>query len=266
MKDLLLGKKVDAPHGRDSSILTPILRPERTLTLYGFDLWRAYELSWLNPQGRPQAALLEIAYPCESRCLVESKSLKLYLNGLAYATYTGPEDIAQIIRQDLAACLETPWLEVSIIPSEDFPVISWRSVAPGISLDTIDCPVDRYTPDPTLLTISPEPASETLYTDLLRSLCPITSQPDWGSVTIRYQGPRIDHAGLLRYICSYREHQGFHEECCERIFSDITIRCRPEKLLIGCWYTRRGGIDINPIRASYPIKPAELPRQRLVRQ
>lgn len=264
MKDLLLGKTVAAPRGHDPSILTPIPRPERTLPMYGFDLWRSYELSWLNPQGRPQAALLEIVYPCESRYLVESKSLKLYLNGLASAVYAAAEDLARTIRQDLAAVLETPWIETTVIPLDDFS--TGTSLPPGICLDSIDCPVSQYTPDPSLLITTPEQAEENLFSDLLRSHCPITNQPDWGSVTIRYRGARIEHAGLLRYICSYREHQGFHEECCERIFRDITQRCQPERLLVGCWYTRRGGIDINPVRASYPIKPGDIQHLRLVRQ
>ena len=266
MNDTLLGKSVASPRGHDPSILTPIPRPTRRVSMYGFDLWRAYELSWLSDRGRPQIAILELVYPCESACLVESKSLKLYLNGLAYARFASANDVQQIIHHDLNAILGTPWLKVAIFNAADFQTLAWQTEPPGTTLDALAEVALRAAPDPTLLATVAEPAEETLNTGLLRSLCPITGQPDWGSVVVSYRGARIDAAGLLSYICSYREHQGFHEACCESIFTDITMRCAPQKLQVGCWYTRRGGIDINPVRASFPLKPEDLPRLRLIRQ
>ncbi|MEN6472978.1 MAG: NADPH-dependent 7-cyano-7-deazaguanine reductase QueF [Syntrophaceae bacterium] len=266
MNDTLLGKTVASPRGHDPSILTPIPRPVRRVPMHGFDLWRGYELSWLGPRGCPQAAILELVYPCESACLVESKSLKLYLNGLAYVRFASAAQVEQTIRHDLNAILNTPWLTVTIFHAADFPALAWQTQAPGLSLDALDEVDIREAPDPDFLTTTTENIEETLNTGLLRSLCPITGQPDWGSVVIRYRGGRINAAGLLSYICSFREHQGFHEECCERIFTDISVRCSPQELLVGCFYTRRGGIDINPVRASYPLRPQDFPRLRLIRQ
>jgi 7-cyano-7-deazaguanine reductase len=266
MTDTLLGKTVASPRGHDPSILTPIPRPNRSVVMHGFDHWRSYELSWLGPQGCPQAAILELVYPCESVCLVESKSLKLYLNGLAYVRFASAREVEQTIRHDLSAILDSPWLKVSIFHAAEFPTLAWQNQMPGTSLDALAEIAVREAPDPDLLVTTAETAEETLNTGLLRSLCPITGQPDWGSVVISYRGARINAAGLLGYLCSYREHQGFHEACCERIFTDITARCAPQELLVGCFYTRRGGIDINPIRSSYPLKPQDFPRLRLIRQ
>lgn len=266
MKETLLGRKVASPCGHDPSILTPIERQARTVAMHGFDLWRAYELSWLDDQGRPQIGMLEIVYPAESRCIVESKSLKLYLNGLAYAHFPSMDDVKQTIQRDLSAILQTPWLMLTIVPPAEFAAQVWQTQSPGTSLDTLSGVMGLTSPDPTLLETATEQTHETLSTDLLRTLCPITGQPDWGTVIITYRGGRIAHTGLLGYIYSFREHQGFHEECCERIFTDITLRCAPDDLMVGCWYTRRGGIDINPVRASYPLKPQDMPRLRLIRQ
>jgi len=266
VNDTLLGKRVASPRGHDPAILTPIPRPARLVAMHGFDLWRAYELSWLGPRGCPQAALLELVYPCESVCLVESKSLKLYLNGLAYVRFASAAQVEQTIHHDLKAILDAPWLRVTIFNVADSKAMAWQTQAPGLSLDAQAEVAIREAPDPLLLTTTAEPAEETLNTGLLRSLCPITGQPDWGSVVIQYRGGRINASGLLSYLCSYREHQGFHEECCERIFTDITMRCAPQKLLVGCWYTRRGGIDINPVRASHPLTYEDFPRLRLIRQ
>jgi len=266
MNDTLLGKAVASPRGHDPSILTPIPRPARQVAMYGFDLWRGYELSWLNPQGCPQAAVLELVYPCESACLVESKSLKLYLNGLAYVRFASAAQVEQTIRHDLSAILDAPCLRVTIFEAADFQTLAWQAQPPGTSLDALSVVAARQAPDPDLLFTTAGDVQETLNSGLLRSLCPITGQPDWGSVVVSYRGPRIDGAGLLSYICSYREHQGFHEACCERIFTDISLRCAPQSLLVGCWYTRRGGIDINPVRASYPLTEEEFPRLRLFRQ
>lgn len=266
MTDTLLGKPVASPRGHDPSILTPIPRPARRVAMHGFDLWRGYELSWLGHRGCPQTAIFELVYPCESACLVESKSLKLYLNGLAYARFASAAQVEQTIRHDLNAILGSPWVNVTIFNAVDFPALAWQTQAPGTSLDDMAEVDIRDAPDPDLLSTTALEAQETLNSGLLRSLCPITGQPDWGSVVIRYRGARMSASGLLSYLCSYREHRGFHEECCERIFSDITARCAPQELLVGCLYTRRGGIDINPVRSSYPLHPQDFPRLRLIRQ
>jgi len=250
----------------DAALLFPIARaPQRTelgigtaLPFLGADLWTAFELSWLNLRGKPQVALAHITVPCESVNIIESKSLKLYLGSFNNTRFPDAAEVLSRLRADLT---EAAW-RGGIVQSS----VGVRLVAPelferepieeldGLSLDRLELDCDRYTPAPELLSAATEeaPVTEVLTSNLLRSNCPVTDQPDWGSVQISYSGPQIDQAGLLRYIISFRNHQGFHEHCVERMFIDIQARCRPHKLSVYARYTRRGGLDINPFRTSYP--------------
>jgi len=234
---------------------------EKPLPFNGADIWNAYEISWLNDLGRPEVALGRFTFPCECENLIESKSLKLYLNSLNLECFESVAAVQSTIAGDLSAKARGP-VAVDIILPKHFDTIT-LGVPPGQCLDNLGIEVPSYQLDPSTLSTLPENAEETLYSNLLRTNCPVTGQPDWGTVVIRYRGPQIDPAGLLRYIVSYREHTGFHENCVERIFCDILDRCNPEELFVQAQFTRRGGLDINPWRANYDVVPDSV---RYVRQ
>ncbi len=262
----------------DSALLCPISRATKRqplglgskLPFLGADLWTAFELSWLNPRGKPQVALAHFTVPCESVNLIESKSLKLYLGSFASTHFADAAELQQRLRADLN---EAAWrgavvqssVGVRLVGVDQFDNESMAELS-GLSLDRLDLDCDRYTPAPDLLSAATdeEPVSEVLTSRLFKTNCPLTGQPDWASVQIAYFGPQIEQAGLLRYIVSFRDHAGFHEDCVERMFVDISQRCQPHKLSVLARYTRRGGLDINPFRTSYP-QPLPL-NQRTARQ
>jgi 7-cyano-7-deazaguanine reductase len=265
--EIPLGRHVPLPTGHDPSILFSIRRGERQAGMHGFDLWRAYELSWLDGNARPSAGVMELSYPISSRNIVESKSLKLYLHGIAETRFSDGEKLVETIRADLAQALGTQDLRVRVLKAGEEPDPRWLSELPGICIDDIDIRGYPDQPDPEVLEAhETRHAQESLFSHLLRTYCPITGQPDWASVLVEYRGKRIDPASLLKYLCSYRTHQGFSEECCERIYRDILQRCSPDRLAVSCFYTRRGGIDINPVRSSFEKDPEETARYRLLRQ
>ncbi len=225
---------------------------------FGADLWTAYELSWLNTRGKPQVAIAQVVVPCESTHIVESKSFKLYLNSFNGSRFASEQEVKQRLQADVSAALwqggpvqQSAVVRLVLPPDFDREPIQELD---GLSLDRLDIDCDRYQPAPELLSAAfdEQPVEETLTSQLLKSNCPVTGQPDWGSVQIRYAGPQIDQAGLLRYIVSFRGHSDFHEHCAERIFTDLWQRCRPTKLTVYARYTRRGGLDINPWRTSHP--------------
>jgi len=250
----------------DASLLFPIPRAAQReklglvqrLPFLGADLWTAFELSWLNARGKPQLALVHITVPCESVNIIESKSLKLYLGSFSNTRFADASEVQARLRADLT---EAAWrgavvqssVGVKLVAAELFDQEPIHELD-GLSLDRLDLDCEHYTPAPELLTsaIHETPVSEVLTSNLLKSNCPVTGQPDWGSVQISYFGPQIDQAGLLRYIVSFRNHNGFHEDCVERMFMDIQSRCKPHKLSVYARYTRRGGLDINPFRSSFP--------------
>jgi 7-cyano-7-deazaguanine reductase len=256
----------------DAALLFPIPRAVKraelglgeTLPFLGADLWTAYELSWLNMRGKPQLALAHITVPCESPSIIESKSFKLYLNSFNNTRFADAREVRERIRADLNAAAGTG-VGVKTLGPELFDQEPVHELD-GLNLDRLDIECQHYTPAPELLFADSDeaPVSETLVSNLLRSNCPVTSQPDWGSVQIAYTGPPIDPEGLLQYIVSFRKHNEFHEQCVERIFMDIWTRCRPLKLSVYARYTRRGGLDINPFRTSYPQSPP--PNIRTARQ
>ncbi|MDH7454424.1 NADPH-dependent 7-cyano-7-deazaguanine reductase QueF [Luteimonas composti] len=257
-EDSLLGREVAYPRQYDPGLLFPIprtagrqgLAPGDALPFIGHDRWHAYELSWLDPRGKPLVATATLTVPAATPNLVESKSLKLYLNSLNGARF----DDAEAARAAIAA-------DVSRAAGGDVEV---RFGLPPLSgaddvacIDGLDVAIARYgPPDPSLL-LAEDGAivEETLRSELLKSNCPVTGQPDWATVDIAYRGPRIDRASLLRYLVSFREHAGFHEQCVEQIFVDLLARCRPQALSVEARYTRRGGLDINPWRATPGLAP-----------
>ena len=228
-----------------------------TLPFLGADMWTAFELSWLGPRGKPQLALAHITVPCESSHIIESKSLKLYLNSYNNTVFADAAAVLTRLRADLT---EAAWRGAVVQSS-----VGVRLLVPelcdrepvqeldGLSLDRLDVECRQYTPAPDLLrTLADEPpVTEVLTRRLLKSNCLVTGQPDWGSVQISYSGAPIDQEGLLQYLVSFRNHHEFHEQCVERIFMDIWQRCQPYKLAVYARYTRRGGLDINPFRTSY---------------
>ena len=228
-----------------------------TLPFLGADMWTAFELSWLGPRGKPQLALAHITVPCESSHIIESKSLKLYLNSYNNTVFADAAAVLTRLRADLS---EAAWrgavvqasVGVRLLVPELFDREPVQELD-GLSLDRLDVECRQYTPAPDLLrTLADEPpVTEVLTSRLLKSNCLVTGQPDWGSVQISYSGAPIDQEGLLQYLVSFRNHHEFHEQCVERIFMDIWQRCQPTKLAVYARYTRRGGLDINPFRTSY---------------
>jgi 7-cyano-7-deazaguanine reductase len=228
-----------------------------TLPFLGADMWTAFELSWLGPRGKPQLALAHITVPCESSHIIESKSLKLYLNSYNNTVFADAAAVLTRLRADLT---EAAWrgavvqssVGVRLLVPELFDREPVQELD-GLSLDRLDVECRQYTPAPNLLrTLADEPpVTEVLTSRLLKSNCLVTGQPDWGSVQISYSGAPIDQEGLLQYLVSFRNHHEFHEQCVERIFMDIWQRCQPTKLAVYARYTRRGGLDINPFRTSY---------------
>lgn len=226
----------------------------------GYDIWNAYELSWLNSKGLPQVAIAEFRLPCESPYIIESKSFKLYLNSFNLTRFDSADQVRQHLVEDLSKVAGAP-VTVLIQSVEAQARIDRLK---GDCLDTLDVEVEHYHPAPQLLrTLHGDPVDEQLYSHLLKSNCPVTGQPDWASVQIDYRGDPIDRDGLLQYLISYREHGDFHEHCVEQIFLDILDHCQPEQLTVYARYVRRGGLDINPYRSTEAIVPDNI---RLVRQ
>lgn len=220
----------------------------KDLPFFGEDIWNAYELSWLNLKGKPQVAVAEIRVPATSPFLIESKSLKLYLNSFNNTRLTSLGEFASIVKRDL--CEKTSSnVELNLFSPQDFAP-SLAANFEGTCIDGYDLDFDSYQPNPKFLQTSSVFCHEKLYSNLLKSNCLVTAQPDWASIQVAYEGPKIDHEGLLRYLVSFRNHSEFHEQCVERIFLDIFSRCSPRTLSVYARYTRRGGLDINPFRSS----------------
>jgi len=252
-QDIPLGKKVEYSNCYDPNLLFKIARPLRTESYlkFGFDRWVCYEFTYLNRSGCPQCCLLEIIVPASSGFIVESKSLKLYLGSFYQENFEDRPAVIKVIESDLRSTLECQDIQVKAIETSDIACLQ-ISRLPGISVDKNPTSFSQFdSPSKELLEAGSEIVSETLYSELFRSLCPVTSQPDYATIIIDYQGPSIIRPSLLRYIVAYRNHSGFHETCCESIFEDISTVCKPEKLVVSCFFNRRGGIDINPTRSNH---------------
>ncbi len=260
-----LGKPAPYIDQYDAALLFPIARAGKRAEIgilgappfLGADMWSSFELSWLNLRGKPQVALAHFTVPCESPNIIESKSLKLYLNSFNNTLFADVEAVKNRLRADLSEALWRGSSPASIGVKILLP--EWFDQEPiheldGLSLDRLDVECSRYTPAPELLKVIADqaPVTEVLVSNLLKSNCLVTGQPDWGSVQISYSGAPIEQEGLLQYLVSFRNHNEFHEQCVERIFMDIWTRCKPIKLAVYARYTRRGGLDINPFRTSYP--------------
>ncbi len=264
-----LGKTVAWPDRYDASLLFPIARAaaratlgvHATLPFIGFDLWSAYELAWLDMHGKPCVGIAEINVPATSPNLIESKSLKLYLNGYAQEPMQTTAALCDNIVRDLSNAAGSQ-VAVAMLPVIGAPAMHELE---GECIDELALEIADYgPPNPDHLRVHEDGGDEALVSHLFRSNCPVTGQPDWASVQVRYRGPRIDRAGLLRYLVSFRTHNGFHEQCVEQIFIDLLTRCSPEALSVYARYTRRGGIDINPWRATPAFAPP--PPTRSARQ
>lgn len=230
-----------------------------TPPFYGFDLWNAYEFSWLNPKGKPIAAIAQFLIPCGSPQLIESKAFKLYLNSFHQTQFNSLEEVSARLEHDLSACAQAPVM-LEVAPLSTIQGCDLGRPA-GICLDNLDISIDQYTVDPTLLTIADATVvTESLYTDIFKSNCLGTRQPDWGTIRIEYTGPQLNHAQLLKYLISYRQHNEFGEHCVERIFIDIMQYCQPQALTVTGHFTRRGGLDINPCRSTDPQVPVNSTR------
>ena len=254
----------------DVSLLFPIPRAGKRAEIgitgaapfFGADMWTAFELSWLNPRGKPQVALAHFTVPCESVNIVESKSFKLYLNSFNNTKFADANAVRDRLRADITEAVWRNAEAAGVMPSS----IGVTLLGPdlfdrepvheldGLNLDRLDIECTQYTPAPELLTATRNeaPVSEVFVSNLLKSNCLVTGQPDWGSVQISYTGDQIEQGGLLQYLVSFRNHNEFHEQCVERIFMDIWTRCQPMRLAVYARYTRRGGLDINPFRTSHP--------------
>lgn len=271
-----LGKQSSCDHTYNPDRLFPIPRAGKRIEIgidltaplpfTGFDCWNHYEVSWLNQKGKPMVATAEIIYDCSSPFIVESKSLKLYFNSFNQTSFKSIDLIKNIIQQDLEKILQSP-VTVNISPLGESRQTTTHAKLEGESIDDLDIDCTTYTIEPSYLTTLDEQVEETLCSDLLKSNCLVTNQPDWGSVQISYKGKKINREGLLRYLVSYRNHNEFHEQCIERIFMDIMTHCKPDELTVYGRYTRRGGIDINPYRTTKQTSlNTTYLNQRLVRQ
>lgn len=237
------------------------------LPFHGYDIWKLYELSWLNEQGLPQVAIGQVFISANSKHLIESKSFKLYLNSFNQTKFHSWDNVSTVIQNDLCLCLECnsdDIIKVNLFKLNDFKNSTFDCFI-GKCIDDQEIQIADYTLNPSHLkhSISKTYVEETLFSNLLKSNCPMTNQPDWGSVMISYQGYSINHDNLLRYLVSFRQHNEFQEHCIERIFSDIQYYCAPKSLSVYGCYTRRGGLEINSWRSNMDFVPKIL---RLVRQ
>ena len=272
LSGLTLGKSTDYRDIYDASLLQPVPRSLNRdplgisaddLPFHGADIWTLYELSWLNSNGLPQVAVGHVSIDSTSVNLVESKSFKLYLNSFNQSRFASWDEVQNTLAQDLRHCAQGN-VKVQLYRIQN---IEGQAIAAfdGVCIDDQPINIDNYEFDAAYLdgAAGEQQVEETLVSHILKSNCLITHQPDWGSVQIRYRGPQIDREKLLRYLVSFRHHNEFHEQCVERIFSDIMRFCQPQTLSVYARYTRRGGLDINPWRSNCDFTPAI---GRLVRQ
>ena len=270
----------DSPLGKSSeyivtytpSLLFPIPRAAKwaelglsaeTLPYQGVDFWNCFELSWLLPSGKPVVAMGEFAIPADSPNIIESKSFKLYLNSLNQSVFNTADELVVVLKKDLSAAAGKS-VGVRVRSLGDVTAEGVGS-APGRCIDELDVAISNYAqPQPELLRCdTTRVVEESVHSHLLKSNCPVTGQPDWGTLVVQYRGAALDHASLLAYLVSFRQHADFHEQCVERIFLDLQRLLKPQQLTVYARYVRRGGLDINPYRSSGPISPDN---RRLARQ
>lgn len=270
LRDSPLGRKTEFQDTYTPSLLCPLPRWDAReqlewegdeMPFRGVDFWNCHELTWLDSRGKPLAATLEVEVPFNTKNLVESKSLKLYLASFNLSTFKSRQEVQRVIEDDLSTCVGGP----ALVTLRDVRgVESEFGDLPGDLIDNLDVECDVYQPDPDLLQLDPSaPNRGAVHSHLLRSLCPVTGQPDYASVFVRWNGASISTKSLVKYIVSYRQHKGFHEQVVEQMFVDILRSCEPKGLTVYARFTRRGGIDINPFRSNFE---EPLPNVRLWRQ
>lgn len=266
-----LGRASSYPEQYDATLLFPLSRAANRVALgleasdplpfIGEDEWHGFELSWLNARGKPVVAVGRFRLPADAPNLIESKSFKLYLNSFNQSRFASGEEVAATLERDLSD-ITGGRVNVDLLGVDDSELMP--RALPGECIDALDIEISDYTPSAEHLRAGTDVVEETLHSHLLKSNCPVTGQPDWGSVMVRYKGPRLDREGLLRYLIGFRRHQGFHEHCVEQIFVDLMRRAAPSELLVLARYVRRGGLDISPWRATpgvQPPRPLRLARQ-----
>jgi len=257
-QNLPLGQETQYESSYNPQLLHPIPRSVSraqlglqgdALPFTGADEWWGFELSWLNPRGVPQVAVARFRFAALSPSMIESKSFKLYLNSFNQSEFASAEAVRKTLEADLSAAAGSD-VVVTLFDVED-EVLAVQKPA-GTCLDKLDIEVRQYQPDAGLLKLAADGAvvEEVLYSHLLRSNCPVTGQPDWATIIVDYAGPALDREALLAYIISFREHQDFHEHCVERVFCDLQQLADFERLTVCARYTRRGGLDINPLRTT----------------
>lgn len=259
-----LGKQSSYPQHYDPTVLVAVPRnlnrvqygiSNTDLPFIGFDVWHAYEFSFLTDKGSPVVGLLKIVYSCTNDFLVESKSLKLYLNSFNMDRFgsskeDGIKKTTKIIRADLEELLKcdvdlTCFEHDSPSVSSDFSL--YEIIEDFVDFDQLKC--SEYQENPELLETAKQSGKIKWGSHILRSNCKITHQPDWGSIFLSMKGNTLPTPeSFLKYIVSLRNENHFHEEICEMVFKRLIDIFKPEYLTISCQYTRRGGIDINPVR------------------
>jgi len=252
-----LGQKVEYITTYKPSLLDSIPRAQQrsalgitdeALPFRGMDIWNAYEFTWLNVKGKPEVAQLQLQVPAKSVNIIESKSLKLYLGSYSNTKFSHRGEVISTLEADLTLAARDQ-VSVTLLSPEQVHQNGLGTLV-GQCLDQLDVDIDEYYWSPDFLTLSSDViVRESVFTHLFRSLCPITGQPDFASISIQYNGKNISHEGLLKYLVSYRQHEEFGEQIVERIFVDIMNRCMPDRLHVMARFTRRGGIDLNPSRS-----------------
>ena len=269
-----LGKQSNYPQSYDPTLLYPINRKDNrdnlsiasnNLPFYGCDIWNCYEMSWLSASGKPEVCIARFQIPCNSKYLIESKSFKLYLNSFNNSVFKNNLLVTDILTKDLSHIVKSPII-VELISIEQLQNNKFSKY--GTCIDNIEITINSYDYNLAYLLENKSPdadeiITETIHTNLLKSNCPVTGQPDWGTLIISYTGEAINHNSLLKYVCSLRNHQEFHETCVERVFVDLRNNFNFIELTVGAQYLRRGGLDINPWRSTTAnsITPIRLPRQ-----
>lgn len=255
-KNIPLGKEVSYTSSYDPELLFPVARNlsreplgiTGNLPFVGVDIWNAYEISWLAPGGKPQVAIADIRFSLESENIIESKSFKLYLNSFNQTEFSSSQAVSKAMQNDLEK-ISQGTVTVFLLQPNDFQHCQLEEPE-GYCIDGLELKTDCYSHTPSFLTHGSKLIEGRLYSNLLRTNCPVTGQPDWATLMIHYTGKKISRTGLLSYVISFREHTGFHENCVEQIFMDLMTHCSPEKLSVYARFTRRGGIDINPFRST----------------
>ncbi len=272
MIDLPLGKQTEYSNQYDKTLLVGIPRTlarsqigiDNNVNFNGYDIWNCYEISWLNRVGKPEVRVMRFIVPCSSENIIESKSVKLYLNSFNGSKFADENEVMKLMKQDFSDVAGLS-IDISMFKLEDISGEKLQNFD-GESIDNEEINVDDYNINNQLLRTENQIVAETLYSNLLKSNCLVTNQPDWASVYINYKGPKICRKSLLKYVISFRNQNEFHEQCVEHIYSDIMQKCKPAELIVYAKYTRRGGVDINPYRSSVACDVDKIDKLRDIRQ